>query len=63
MNTSHGQEGHCKIHAVFKDNIPKRDDTGGGRKGNKKSDDAEGEQTQSPVGKKGQNQEREQEQE
>jgi len=37
---------------MFKDNIPKRDDTGGGRKGNKKSDDANREQAESPVGEK-----------
>jgi hypothetical protein len=48
---------------VFKDNIPKRDDAGGGRKGNKKSDDANREQPQSPIGEKGKSQEREQEQE
>jgi hypothetical protein len=54
LHTGHGQKGNCEIHAVFEDYIPERDDTGCGCKSYKKCNDAERDQAQSPIDKKGQ---------
>ena len=59
LDTCHGQKGHSEVHAVFEDYVPKRDDAGGGCKGYEKSDDAERDESQSAIGKKGEDEQEE----
>ena len=63
LHKGHGQKGDREIHAVFEDYVSKRDDAGCWCKGYKKGNDAERDKPHPPMGKKGEDEQKEKKEE